>query len=243
MKATAAGFASDAVRLIRDRLPAPAWFVVMLVATGAVLTGLMPAADTNTNIGAALLAGALWIFTFWTSAVVTRFMAQANDRRWAVDGAFLRFLGSQLLVTLFAAILFYIVQKYLASTSRQTSFAAMFAAQVVISLAVLPFAPWFTALAVGDRALGLGGSLGAMKGATLSLAGATLLLVLPVQLLHAVLASIAAKTASMPLRTGLGVIDGLVSALAVVVLPWALFAAAWRFVRGEADHSVPDDLA
>ena len=47
----------------------------------------------------------------------------------------------------------------------------------------------------------------------------------------------------VPLRTGLGVRDGLVSALAVVVLPWALFAAAWRFVRGEADHSVPDELA
>ena len=243
MQGTAAGFAGDAVRLIRERLPATAWLVVLLVAVGSVRTGLIPAGDARFNIAAFVLGVAMGLFTFWTSAVVTRFMARANERRWAIDGAFFRFLGSQLLVLVAAATIFILVRTFLVAVSAQTAFAARFSAEIIVSLAVLPFAPWFTALAVGDRSLGAGGALKAMKGSVVALAGATLLLVLPVQLLHAVLATIAAKSASMPLRTALGIADGLVSALAVVVLPWALFVAAWRLVRGEADHAVPDELA
>ena len=241
MTATAAGFAGDAIRLIRERLPAAAWAVVMLVAIGSVLIGLKHMGDRSTNVAVALVAVALWLFTFWTSAVVTRFLAAANARRWAVDGAYLRFLGSQLLVTIFAAAIFYLVQHLVTAASPTTSFAASFAAQVVVSLVILPFAPWFTALAVGDPAADMGHSVSAMRGATLSLAGATLLLVLPVQLLHAILGTIAMKADGATLRAALGVIDGFISALATVVLPWALFVAAWRYVRGEADHAPHDD--
>ena len=241
MTATAAGFASDAVRLIRQRLPASAWFVVMLVTIGAVLTGLKTAGDTRTNITFALLAFALWIFTLWASAVVTRFMAEVAGRRWAIDGAFLRFLGAQLVVTLVIGFILFEFRRLLPAYSAQTLFAANFAAQLVLSLAVLPFAPWFVALAVGDKDLDLGSAVGGIRGALLALAGATLLLVLPVQLLHAVIASVAAKSGAMPVRVGLGVVDGFISALTTVVLPWALFVAAWRFVHGHADHAVHHD--
>ena len=75
------------------------------------------------------------------------------------------------------------------------------------------------------------------------LAGALLLLVLPVQLLHSVVANAALRAVQMPMRLGLGVVDGLISAL-LLALPSALFVAAWRFVRGEADHKpVADDIA
>lgn len=244
MKATVTGFASDAVRLIRTRLPVAAWAVVMIVATGSVLTGLKPAADTSTNVAFALLAVGFYIFTFWTSAVVTRFMAARPGPRWAVDGAFLKFLGAQLLVMIFVAVVAYAFDRMLPAASHSTSFAAGFALVIVVSLAILPLGPWFTALAIGDRTLGPGGALTAMRGAILALAGAALLLILPIQLLHSAVASSAVRTAYMPLRTALGVADGLISAFALVVLPWALFTAAWRFIRGEAVHETPpDDIA
>lgn len=241
MVSTAAGFAGDAVRLIRERIPAAAWIAVVVVTVAVVLTGLVPAGTKSTNVSVALVAVGLWLFSFWVSAVVTRFMAAAPGPRWAVDGAFFRFLGSQLLVTIFAGAIFYLSNRLLMTVSRPTSFAASFAAQVIVSLAILPFAPWFAALAIGDRTLGLGRALSVMRGATLSLAGATLLLVLPAQLLHSVLASLAAKAGEPATRAVLGVGDGFVSALATIVLPWALFAAAWRFVHGEVDHAIPDD--
>lgn len=245
MKATVTGFVSDAVRLIRERLPASTWAVVLLVAIGSVLNGLIPAADESRNVVIALVAIALWLFQLWTSAVATRFMAAQPGPRWAVDGAFLRFLGPQLLVTIFTAVVIVIERRTVLAINHHPSFAAEFSAQIAISLAVVPFAAWFVALAIGDRSIGFGNGLRAMRGSMLPLIGATLLLVLPFQLLHAVVSSTAAKSASMPVRTGLGVVDGLISAFAVVVLPWALFTAGWRFIKGEAVHDthLDDEIA
>ncbi len=245
MKATVTGFASDAVRLIRERLPASAWAVVLLVAIGSVLNGLKPAADKSTNVAFALLGIALFLFTLWTSAVVTRFMAAQPGRRWALDGAFFRFLGVQLVLTVAVAVIAYTANRVAPAASSTTSFAMGFAFVTLLSLIVLPFAPWCAALAIGDRSVGAGESFAAMRGLWVPLAGATLLLVLPVQLLDAVVASTAVKNGSIPIRTGLGVVDGLLKAFTMVVIPWALATAAWRFIKGEAVHDthLDDEIA
>ena len=159
--ATVAGFAGEATRLMRERLTPAVWAVLCILTVAATLVSLRPAADQKTNLVFMAVATLSWLISLWVTAVVIRFLAALDGRRWAMDMAAVRFIASQFLVALLTALVMVEVQRFTQKgLTQQTAFALNFAAPMVLSLIVLPFAAWFAALAVGDRSIGFSGSAG-----------------------------------------------------------------------------------